>query len=418
MSSETLLFIIIACVIALIMAIFMYGYKIKLSKKLRWTFGILRFITLFSILLLIINPKFKSNTYTIEKPNLPVLIDNSASVKELNQNEKVLNFIEALKNNESLNTKFDISYYSFGSDFRTNDTLSFSEKNTDISKALSGTNQLFKNEIAPTILITDGNQTLGSDYEFISSRFINPLFPIILGDSTKYIDLKIEQLNTNRYAFLKNKFPIEIILVYNGTESVNSQFVVKQGNAVIYRENVSFSEINTTQILSFTLPASSVGLQKYIAQIVPLNDEKNKTNNRKQFAVEVIDQATNVLIISKISHPDIGMLKKSITSNEQRRVSVKKPSEATSIVNDFQLIVLYQPDRSFRNVFSELKKLKKNSLIISGLQTDWSYLNSAQDNFRKEITRQAEDIEGLLNPNYGTFAIEDIGFESLRPLKT
>ena len=418
MSSLTILYIIISGIVSLILVLFMYGYKSKFSNKAKWIYGILRFITLFSILLLLINPKFKTETFSVKKPSLPILVDNSASIKELSQSEKVLSFVESIENNKELNDKFDLTFYSFGNEFKTYDSLSFNEKNTDISKALVTANQLFKNETAPTLLISDGNQTLGSDYEFNTATLKNPIYPIIAGDSTKYVDLKIAQLNTNRYAFLKNKFPVETIILYSGIAPVNSQFVVKQGDAIVYREQVSFSEKDNSKTLSFTLPASKVGLQKYSAQILPLAEEKNTTNNLKQFAVEIIDQATNVLIVSDIAHPDIGAIKKSILSNEQRKVSIKTPPEALKLLNDYQLIILYQPDRSFAAVFSEINNLGKNTLIFTGLHTDWNFLNFSQNNFRKEVTNQTEDIESSLNINYGTFAIEDIGFSDFRPLKT
>ncbi len=418
MATETILYIILAGVLSIALAVFMYGYKSKQTGSLRWVFGILRFITLFSILLLIINPKFKSETYTIEKPKLPILIDNSASIGELSQKENVSSLFQKLKESSELYDKFDASYYSFGNNFRENDSLSFDEKNTNISKALSSVNELFKNQTAPTILITDGNQTLGNDYEFSSTTFKNSIYPIILGDSIKYTDLKIEQLNTNRYAFLKNQFPVEVILNYSGTNPVNSEFVVTQGTATIYRANVSFSESETSKTLNFTLNASSVGLQKYTAQILPLADEKNKTNNSKQFAVEVIDQATNVLVVSKITHPDLGALKKAITTNERRTITFKKPIEAINILNEYQLVILYQPDRSFASIFTEIEKLTKNSWVISGLQTDWYFLNGAQDNFNKEASNQSEDIQAELNSNYGTFAVDDIGFNNFPPLHT
>ncbi len=418
MSSITILYIIISGMVSLILVLFMYGYKSKFSNKAKWIYGVLRFITLFSILLLLINPKFNTETFSVKKPSLPVLVDNSSSINELEQSEKVKSFVESLENDKELNDKFDLTFYSFGSDFNTLDSLFFNEKNTDISKALVSTNQLFKNESAPTLLITDGNQTLGSDYEFSTATIKNPIYPIIAGDSTKYVDLKIAQLNTNRYAFLKNKFPVETIILYSGVAPVNSLFIVKQGNAIVYREQISFSEKDNSKTLSFTLPASKVGLQKYSAQVIPLAEEKNTTNNLKQFAVEVIDQATNVLIVSSISHPDVGAIKKSISTNEQRKLTIKTPAEALKLLNDYQLIILYQPDRSFAAVFFEIKNLGKNTLTFTGLQTDWNFLNFSQDNFRKEVTNQTEDVESSLNINYGTFAIEDIGFSDFRPLKT
>ena len=218
MTTQTVLYIIIAIIISILLAVFMYGYKTKFSKSTKWIYGSLRFVTIFSVLLLLINPIFKTETFSLIKPKLPILIDNSESISELNQTVNVSDFITSLKLNKDLNKKFELSFYTFGNEFKINDSLTFNEKNTNISEALLLTNQLFKDEVAPTILITDGNQTLGNNYEFNSINFKNNIYPLVIGDSTKYLDLKIEQLNTNRYAFLKNNFPVEIILLYQGSK--------------------------------------------------------------------------------------------------------------------------------------------------------------------------------------------------------
>ncbi len=223
---------------------------------------------------------------------------------------------------------------------------------------------------------------------------------------------------SHRMTFLKNQFPVEVILVYSGQGTVNSQFIITQGGSKVFSQNVTFSETQNTQTIAANLSASSVGLQRYSAEVIPLEDEKNKVNNHKAFAVEVIDQATNVLIVSDIIHPDLGALKKSIETNEQRTVTFKKPSEAASVINDYQLVILFQPERSFTSAYSEISKLKKNTLTITGLQTDWNFLNIIQTNFSKETADQAEDVTGILNHNYSAYAIEDIGFDDFPPLKT
>ena len=418
MTTQTVLYIIIAIIISILLAVFMYGYKTKFSKSTKWIYGSLRFVTIFSVLLLLINPVFRTETFSLIKPKLPILIDNSESISELNQTVNVSDFIKSLKSNKDLNKKFELSFYTFGNEFKINDSLTFNEKNTNISEALLLTNQLFKDEVAPTILITDGNQTLGNNYEFSSINFKNIIYPVVIGDSAKYLDLKIEQLNTNRYAFLKNNFPVEIILVYQGSKNITSQFEVKKGTTTVYKETIEFTKNDKTKILKFTLPASSVGFEKYTAQINPITEEKNTINNSKQFVVEVIDQSTNVLIVSDIVHPDIGAIKRAIESNEQRKVTIKKPFEALSIVNDHQLIILYQPNRSFTNIYSEINKLNKNTLVFTGQQTDWYFLNNIQNNYIKEVTNQSENVVGILNKNYGAFVINDIDFSDYRPLKT
>ena len=222
-------------------------------------------------------------------------------VASLDQTQKVINVVEKLKQNKALNDKFDILYYEFGSSFQSLDSLSFDQNNTNISSALAAIQELFNSQIAPTILVSDGNQTLGADYQYSTTKLKHPVYPVILGDSIKYQDLKIQKLTSNRYSFLKNKFPVEAVLVYSGKDAISSEFVVTKKGSVVYRETISFSQINNTNTVTFSLPAQSVGLQDYTAAITPLLVEKNKVNNTKRFAVDVIDQTTNVLNSKRVA---------------------------------------------------------------------------------------------------------------------
>ena len=413
-----MLYIVIAAIISLIITVFIYGYKTRYSKPLAWIFGLLRFTTLFCILVVLINPSFDTQTYSIEKPKLPVLVDNSLSIAALDQSQKAIDVVEIVKSNKALNDKFDVSYFKFSTDIQSLDSLSFDIKNTNISKALITTQALFDSQMAPTILVTDGNQTLGADYQYLGPKLPHSVYPIILGDSVQYQDLKIQSLASNSYCFLKNKFPVEVLLLYNGKDSVSSTFEVRKKGRVVYRKQVSFSQTNNTQQLSFALPAERVGLQDYTASLQPLGLEKNKVNNTKGFAVDVIDQKTNVLLVSSILHPDIGMLKKAITTNKQRSVTLIKPQDALAVINKYQLVILYQPNSDFLDVYKQVQKLKKNTLVFTGLQTDWSFMNTVQDYYTKEVVNQNERVTANLNPNYGAFGISPIGFSDFPPLQT
>jgi len=309
MTIQTLLFIFFAFLISVILATYQYAYKTKFTTKARWIYGSLRFITFFSFFILLINPKFKTNSYFSVKPSLPVLIDNSESINEFNQGNKVIALIKTISENRILNDKFDIEYYTFGTELKLMDSLTFDEKTTNIYDALNLTNSVYKQEIAPTLFVTDGNQTLGSDYEYIASQFNNPIYPIIVGDSIKYSDLKIESIFSNRYTFLKNQFPVELTIVYQGASPIKSNLEIKRGSTLVHRQSLTFSENDNAKIIQVILPSSEIGLQKYSAQIYPLTNEKNTQNNTKEFAVEVIDQSTNILLVSDIKHPDVGVIK-------------------------------------------------------------------------------------------------------------
>ncbi|MFV0566591.1 MAG: VWA domain-containing protein [Flavobacteriaceae bacterium] len=415
MQTTTILYIILAGVAALLLAGFQYYNNKKSRTKLNLLFLFLRFLSLFSVLLLLINPKFEQVVLSNEKPNLVVAVDNSESMAFLKQSENVTNFVNALKSNTALQNKFNLQFYTFGNSLKTTDSLTFSEKETNISRAFGQLGQVYKNTTAPTVVITDGNQTYGNDYAFGTSAYNQPIFPVIMGDTTQYSDLTIKQLNVNKYAFLKNKFPVEAILLYSGNAPVASQLTVYQGTTKVHTEAVNFTKTDNSKIIHFTLPANRVGVQVYKAVLTPLASEKNTVNNAKNFAVEVVNQQTKVAIVSHMLHPDMGALKKSIESNEQRSVQFLKPNEILNQINDFQLVVLYQPDSSFKEIYDFLNAENRNRFTIIGTKTDLSVVN-ANSNFDVENTNQTEKYQARINRDFSPFIIDNIGFESFPPL--
>ena len=112
------------------------------------------------------------------------------------------------------------------------------------------------------------------------------------------------------------------------------------------------------------------------------------------------------------------MLKKSIESNRLRTVTFSTPLESIGKLNDYELIILYQPDARFKNVYERLSSLAKNSITIAGASTDWNAVNTFQTTINQEITGQLEDVQGELNVNFSAFVIDDIGFSDFPPLKT
>ncbi len=416
MSSETLIYIILSGIVALLLALFQYLYKNKGKSKRNILFSFLRFISIFSILLLLINPKFEQLHVYIEKPNLVIAVDNSNSVKHLKHENEAKAVLEAILNNKLLNEKFNIDIYTFGEALKAIDSVTFLEKQTNIDDAFNKLTQIYKQTISPTIFITDGNQTYGNDYEFIASTYKQPIYPVILGDTITYADLKIQQLNVNRYAYLKNSFPVETIVVYNGNTNISSRFIVTQGNTTVYSESISLTKNKNSKTINFTLPANSVGVGAYKATIIPIDNEKNTVNNTKNFAIEVINQKTKIAIVSDFSHPDLGAFKKSIESNEQRSVVFLNSNEIINQINDFQLIILYQPNGKFKSILELLQKENKNKFVIIGSKTDLPFLNASIKEYDHDIINQTESYQATLNENYSPFIIDDIDFESFPPL--
>ncbi len=416
MNTETILYILSAGIIALLLALFQYIYKSKKHTKVNMALTFLRFVTLFAVFLLLINPKFDKTTYFNEKPNLVVAVDNSESVVFLDQDHKTKALVKLLKESKALSDRFNLEFFSFGKSVNTLDSLTFKEKQTNPTPLFEQFAQVYTYSVAPLILITDGNQTYGNDYEFVARKYKQVIFPIILGDTTSYTDLKIEQLNVNKYAYLKNKFPVEVIAVYNGQDEVTTQLTITSGKSIVFSQNLTFNMEQSSRLVNLNLPANTPGVYSYKAELKSIPNERNTINNIKNFAVEVIDRKTHVAIISNIPHPDLGALKKAIESNEQRQATIITASEFISQSNNFQQAIIYQPNQSFKTVYDEIKILNINTFTILGTKTSYSELNKLQSYIQQSVTNQYEDFQADLNSNYNVFIVEDLNFSNFPPL--
>ncbi|SEA54262.1 hypothetical protein SAMN05443667_105178 [Flavobacterium gillisiae] len=415
MTQATILLILLSLLVAGGLSFYQYFYKAKSKSKLNLFLALLRFLALFGILLLLINPIITRNTLEIIKPPLAIVVDNSSSITALDANKKALEVYAVLRANKALNEKFDIQSYRFDAEFEPSEQFDFKGTQTNlggISKELRSSN---RNSTFPTILLTDGNQTSGNDYVY-SFDGSNKVFPIVLGDTTKVVDLKISQINVNKYAFYKNKFPVEVFLNYSGDKHVSADFTITQGNSVLTKQSVSFSSSKRTAILNVLLPANKIGSQIFKATISSAEKEKNTYNNTKNFAVEVIDQKTNIALVAAINHPDIGALKRSIESNAQRKVTIVKP-KAVSSLKDYNVLILYQPTAAFQSVFEESKSAGISTFIITGTSTDFSFLNQQQSSLAFKMSNQKENYLASFNPQFNLFAIDNIGFETFPPLE-
>ena len=214
MTTNTILLLLLSLLIAGGLSFFQYFYKAKIKSKGNLVLAFLRFLSIFGILLLLINPIMSRKTLEIIKTPLPIVVDNSSSIIDLKSKEIALELHKKLSQNKDLQEKFEVQSYQFDSEFQSSENFSFKGTQTNLDEVAKSLKSIYKNTTFPTVLITDGNQTSGNDYVY-SFDANNKVFPLVVGDTTKFMDLKVSQLNINKYAFQKNKFPVEVFLNYS-----------------------------------------------------------------------------------------------------------------------------------------------------------------------------------------------------------
>lgn len=419
MQIQTILLIIIAAAISLALVLFQYPGLRKKHQRFYLLLAFFRFIGIMSLLLLLINPKFAKDELYLVKSKLIILADDSSSIADSGQKDELTKVIQNILENPEIAERFELQILKFDREVTEMDSLSFNKGTTDISSALNTIRRTYRDQPTAVVLLTDGNQTVGSDYEFLNTTESLRIYPVVIGDTTAYEDVRIEQINTNKYAFLNNQFPVEILVNYQGPVGAKLPLTVSVNGQISYRTELQFDKQNNSQRLEILLQAESVGIKRIEVSVGTLQTERNTTNNSKSVAVEVIDEKTEVFIVSEMNHPDLGMLKKSIESNNQRTVRFFKPSlDDHSLLDRADLLVLYQPRRTFELVYEVAKKRSLNVFTITGTETDWNFLNAIQNRFQKNSFNQTEFVTPLLNEGFAAFDISDFSVEDFPPLRT
>ncbi len=414
MTIATIFLIILSLIVAAAASWFQYFFRTNTSSITKWL-AILRALAIFLLLLLLINPRIVRHNYETIKTPLALVVDNSQSIKYLKADATSNEIFEKLSSNSSLKEKFEIQTYKIDNALENSSIFDYSGKQSDleqVGKTLSAVNH---NQKYPAVFITDGNQTTGNDYTFSFDKGTS-VFPVVMGDTTTFLDLRVDRVNVNKYAFQKNKFPAEVFLNYSGTKNVTADFTISQGSNVLVKQSVSFSPSNRSAVISALLPADKIGLQIYRATVKSSQAEKNTYNNSKNFAVDIIDQRSEIGIVSAINHPDIAALKRAIETNAQRKVIILKPSE-TAALSKFNVLILYQPTADFKGVYDFVKNSGTNTFTITGKNTDFRFLNERQQTFTFNMSNQPENYSASFNDGFNLFAAEDIDFSTFPPLQ-
>ena len=414
MEKYSAIWFFIAFVLSGSLGYYQYYYRVKKLTKVSFLLVIIRSLVFFLLMLVLLNPSITKESIINQKAKLSVLVDNSSSITFFKKDSLVHAILQNFKTHKKLNKRFDINYYSFGNLFQQSDSFSFDENQTDISMPLERISKIQKNASNAIVLLSDGNQTIGNDYQYTSIK--DPVFPVVIGDTTKYQDVKIAQINVNRYSFINNQFPVESILQYEGTQTIKLRYSLENNGKIIFSERINFSEKNNSHILKTFIKASKEGTNFFTSKIEYLENEKNVVNNSKNFSVEVIDKQSEILIVSSFYHPDLGALKKAIESDKQRKVTIRIVDNKNIQLNNYQLVVLYQPNNKFNIIIDQLNSNKSSFMLITGSKTDWLFLNNKSLGINKKNINQLENYSARFYNGFLNFSQKNIGFENFPPM--
>ena len=108
LETNTIFWLILFFIIGLAVAYFQYYFKQKNQGKYVLVLFCLKTLSMFLLLLMLLNPEISSNTTENKKPKLYLLSDQSKSISYFKENDVLDKDISVLMSNNELKEKFEI----------------------------------------------------------------------------------------------------------------------------------------------------------------------------------------------------------------------------------------------------------------------------------------------------------------------
>ncbi len=417
MINQSLLFIVLIVIAAFGLSFFQYYKAVFKKEKAAFLYLILRGLTYSIIGILLLNLSWDQKTTEVQPKELVLAVDNSASIHQLADTTQIKKWVNLFVEDEDLNEKFKITPFQFGEKINSLKNLNFQDQETNLAAVFLEIQQLVSKQELPMVLVSDGNPTFGRDVGLASQSSNFDVFPVVVGDTTAFADSRIDQIDMNSYAFLNNKFPIEAYVSYQGEEEFKTKLQLKENGKILQEKNIDFTANQASKRIQFEVLAESVGVKSYEVFLVPQEGEKQIENNSQEIALEVIDESTKILVLTSFLHPDLSALKKSIESNQQRKVEILHIQNYSGDLEGVNLLILYQPTRDFASVYQQLNQAELPHMVITGTKTDYRFLNNQQNDFKKENSNSTEEYFPSFNSDFSAYQQNDFYVHTFPPLE-
>ncbi len=409
-------YIIFSILAGLIFASALY-FKDRLTSDIhpivKLLIALFRCISVSVLAFFLLEPLVKNAFIETEKPIVVIAQDNSESIKIKGDstfyNQTLPSELENLT--ESLNEKFEVATFTFGSEINDGLKLDFSEKQTDYSELLDEIYARYSNRNLGAVIIgSDGIYTKGKNPLYSNVKLKTPIYTIALGDTTKFKDLFIQEVAHNRLAYLGNKFPLEISVAANSLSGERTRLSVSKNGSTLFTQDINLTSEDFLETIPVILEAKSPGIQKYIVSLTTVNGEVTTSNNAKDIYVDVLDSRQKVAIIAATPHPDIKALKETISSNENYEVEVFQEGQFDKNIADYNLAIFHQMPSLNGNTQLINSALEKEipSLFIWGTQTNFNAFKDLNLGVSLSSTNgNTNAVNGSFNSGFKSFLVDD-----------
>ena len=394
--------------------LYYFGAKHTFPVKTVIVLAAIRFVLVFGITALLLNPYRIHLKKETEKPVLLLAHDNSASLLLTADSSyfrgqyaaEYAGFID------KLSRKFTVEPYTFGQAVLPGKTLNFEEQLTDftpIFKQLIPTYR--RRNVGGLVMLSDGLYNQGMNPAFLTDGIGFPIFTVILGDTTTHPDLSVFDVRYNRVVYNQTDFAVEITVNATQAQGMQTELKLFLDGKQIENRPLLLSGDRYSETIQFVVKEATAGHHRLRAALTPIVGEAVLVNNTREFYVEVKNEKQHVLMLAAAPHPDLGALASALEGvyETEIRYAPGKPIDQFS----FDLLVLHQlpaesPLLRYANTLMS-QRPDCPVLYILGPLTNLNMFNSWQSSMvvRAENQPISLDVNGVIDPSFSLFSLDE-----------
>jgi len=397
---------------------FSYRFTIPTTTTfIKTTLIVIRTLALVLIIGILFEPILFINFLQKNEPINLLLIDNSSSIvnkDSINRSENVHKFIENYKN--SVNGKIKIATFGKHVKFLDNfnePNIPFNESSTNFENIPSFV-KAQNLDISSITIVSDGIITDGSNSTNDLEKLNVPIFTIAVGDTTKQSDIAITKVEFNKIIYLKTKTEINSVISNQNFANKNVMVSLFDKSGLVEQKPIKLNEFGINNV-SFEYEADEIGKQNLTLKISQLEKEITYENNKYHFVIEVLDDKTNVLLISGSPSPDLTVIGQSLSTNENINLNKiiqiadnkffenSNTSNFKSKIDSADVIIMLDfptnktPQNLVKTVFSNVETKNTPFFLILSELTDFNQLSKFQNILPFKIKNTPKDFP-LIQP--------------------
>lgn len=398
--------LLIALVAVGILATQFLSLKQRLSRPRSSFLVLLRGLVFAFLVFLLLSPGLIEKRVTKLRRPLALLIDTSQSMAfpaspDSSQGgssrmdlvkEKLLAGKEPLI--QTLARDYDLRVYQFGTDLAPFGSdflpqLAAQGRGTRLFEALSEAARQIGDEGA-ILLFSDGIANGEPKSPDDSTSFPLPIFPVGIGESQGFTDIRVADLRVPEFAFRGREVKVDFAVEAFGLAGKTFPIYFNRGQNLLSSRNITIDKEVFSQRVTFSYTPKEIGSHSFTLAIPPQAGEQITQNNQQEFKIEVQRDKIRVLTLSGSPSWNYRFLRMALKQDPSidlvSFVFLRTPTDSVDVPDSQLSLIPFPIDELF------LEELKNFDVVF---MDDFSYRSYFNTVYLEKVRDFVRDGGGL-----------------------